>query len=106
MSHTGMPYASGQWTVKSGKNDEFVTQWTEFLTWSTTTFGEFADAVLLHDADDSQHYLSVGRWNSKEKMDAWRSDAGFQERIGKCIALCDEFKPFEYTVAAHVQGKA
>ena len=106
MSHTGAPYASGQWTVKSGKHDEFVAQWTEFLEWSTTTFGDFAHAILLHDSGDPQHFMSVGRWNSKEQMDAWRADPGFREQIGKCIALCDDFKSFDYTVAAHVEGKS
>jgi heme-degrading monooxygenase HmoA len=105
MGQQGTPYASGQWTVKSGRNDEFVAQWTEFVTWSLNTFGEFAHALLLHDATDPQHYMSVGRWNSKEQMDAWRADPGFQENIGKCVALCDNFQPFEYTVAAHVEGK-
>lgn len=104
MSHVGAPYASGQWTVKSGKNDDFVKAWTDFVTWSTSTFDGFKDAVLLNDAGNPQHFLSVGQWDAKEGMDAWRADPGFQEHISNCVALCDDFKPFEFSVAAHVTG--
>jgi len=58
----GQEYASGNWTVKAGNEDEFVARWIAFLSESTKTAEGFGTARLLRDSDDPRHFLSFSEW--------------------------------------------
>jgi len=97
----GTAYASGDWRVKKGKESEFEARWVEFLDYTRTHSG-FGSALLLHDQDEPQHYLSESDWDSNEQINAWRTSAGFEPRFKACVALCDEFVGRGYEETASV----
>jgi heme-degrading monooxygenase HmoA len=99
MAKVGATYSSGYWTVKDGKEKAFVAAWLEFVEHAKATHPEFAP-VLLKDDEDPKHFVSFGEWPSKDALTAWRSEPEFKSRIGKCIALCDDFKPHDSTLVA------
>jgi heme-degrading monooxygenase HmoA len=52
-------WASGQWQVRKGKEDEFVQRWTAWLTWTSENIPGFRSARLLRSDEDPLQYVSV-----------------------------------------------
>lgn len=95
-------FASGNWCVSSGREEEFITRWLEFLEWTRKTVPGLRSARLIRDAEDHRHFISFADWDSAEALGRWRSLPGFAERLAACRDLCDDFRGSNYTVAAAV----
>jgi len=87
-----MPWSSGRWVVKAGKESAFVEAWADFARWSA---GEFpgARAWLLRDRASPRSFLSVGPWPTEETMAAWRASDGFAARVTAIRELLESFEP-------------
>jgi heme-degrading monooxygenase HmoA len=81
-------WSSGLWTVKPGREDEFVARWHEFATWSADLFPE-AHAWLLRNREHPNQFPSVGPWPSDAAVASWRSNRGFAARIAVLRELLD-----------------
>jgi heme-degrading monooxygenase HmoA len=104
MPTSGQPYVSGNWMVKEGSEDEFILRWTEFTGWSQANMAGAQGFTLLRQVDDPRHFVSFGSWQTREQVDAWRSNEGFQQRLARCRELCDDFAGTDFTVASAVQA--
>ncbi len=93
-------FASGNWVVRAGCEDEFVARWTEFLQWTRAAAPGLHSVHLIRDLEDSRHFVSVASWDSADAMQRWRSVPEFAERLAACRALCDDFRGSSYTLAA------
>jgi heme-degrading monooxygenase HmoA len=102
MIATDTVYASGTWIVTTGREEEFVRRWTEFLQWTRSTFGELGTAQLIRDEETPGHFVSFATWKSIPALLDWRSRPEFAERLGACRALCDDFRGSMYRLAAMV----
>jgi heme-degrading monooxygenase HmoA len=100
MAKIGQPYTSGTWLVKEGKEEEFVARWTEFTEWSLGNAPGAESFVLLRDATDPRRFISFGAWEDAGTVAAWRERPAFQERLGACRALCDDFRGTDHTLSA------
>jgi heme-degrading monooxygenase HmoA len=98
----GEHYASGNWTVKAGSEDEFVARWRAFLSDSTKTAEGFGTARLLRDSDDRRHFLSFSEWADAGARDAWKSSPEFAKGLAACRELCDDFVGADYSQVASV----
>jgi len=96
------PYASGNWIVTVGREQEFVKRWTEFLEWTRSAFTELQSAHLIQDLDDSRHFVSFSSWDTAEAVKQWRSRQEFAVKLGACRPLCDEFRASDFALAAAV----
>jgi heme-degrading monooxygenase HmoA len=85
-------YTAGMWTVKPGKEGQFIQAWQELATGSAQEFPG-ASAVLLRDRDRPNVFLSCGPWESLEQVQAWRASAVFQQSLAKIRPLLDAFEP-------------
>jgi heme-degrading monooxygenase HmoA len=95
-------FASGNWVVNDGRENEFVLRWTEFLKWTRESARGLRSAHLIQDADNPRHFISFASWESSEAMASWRSLPDFATKLGACRALCEDFRGSSYTVAATV----
>jgi hypothetical protein len=95
-------YSSGNWVVAEGNEARFVEEWTSFTEWSHASQPKSGPFVLIRDIQDPRHFLSFAPWADSETVQAWRSDPGFGERLGRCRALCDDFRAGDYELAAKV----
>jgi heme-degrading monooxygenase HmoA len=102
MIATDTVYASGNWVVTEGREEEFVRRWTEFLQWTRASFAELGSAHLIRDEETPGHFVSFATWKSVEALRVWRSRPEFAERMGACRALCDDFRGSSFSVAAVV----
>jgi heme-degrading monooxygenase HmoA len=99
MPETGKPYTSGEWRVKDGEQDPFVEEWKKFIEWARS-FDGAKSFFLWQDTNDPQRFVSYGEWQDKDAVDAWRSDPGFRESLGRVAAHCEDFKPHDSTLVA------
>jgi heme-degrading monooxygenase HmoA len=93
--------ASGDWLVKSGREDEFVDRWREWLSTSSSGIAGFGSARLLRSSDDPRRFTSISEWNDAGSRDAWKQSAGFAEGFSACKALCDDFRGGDFTEVVH-----
>src|SRR5205809_7469183 len=102
MGKIGQPYTSGNWIVREGNEDEFVSRWTEFTGWSLANAPGAETFILIRDAADPRHFLSFGAWGDAAQVAAWRDRPEFQQRLAACRELCEDFKPTDSILAAAV----
>jgi heme-degrading monooxygenase HmoA len=95
-------WASGNWTVTEGKEDEFVAAWKDWLEWSRQNVDGFVSATLVRDVANPRHFVSFSPWTDAASRDAWKASAGFAEKMGAARALCDDFYGSDYSLAADV----
>ena len=86
------PFASGDWKVSAGKEDEFIDRWREFLQWTRKTQPALISASLLRDADDPRHFLSFAQWSDEDARAAWKNGSDFSKYFSACRALCDDMQ--------------
>ena len=82
---SGDQYASGNWHVQAGSEDEFIARWQAFITESAQTTPGFGSARLLRDADDPRHFLSFSDWADATSREAWKASPEF-ERVSRRAA--------------------
>lgn len=103
MVSVSQTFASGNWVVTSGREDEFISRWTEFLQWTKVSAPGFIRATLIrHTGDDPRHFVSFAEWDNVESRGKWRSIPGYADRFSACKALTDEFHGGDYTVAVSI----
>ena len=100
MTKIGQPYSSGNWLVKEGSEEAFVSRWTAFVEWSLKNAPGLESGILIQDSDNPRRFLSLGAWDTAEAMQAWRQMPEFQELFEACRELCDEVQVRSYTLAS------
>jgi heme-degrading monooxygenase HmoA len=95
-------YTSGTWTVLAGREEEFVTAWSDLAEWTSTAIPGSSWATLLQDREKPNVFLSFGPWETAEAIAAWRASSGFQERVGRIRALLEDFEPGVFDCRAHI----
>ena len=91
-------YTVGIWTVKAGREEEFVAAWRAM---GEATLADFpaAQGRLLRDLDNPRRFVSFGPW---ESLETWRASAPFQEGVARIRELLDAFEPGTYELSTEV----
>jgi heme-degrading monooxygenase HmoA len=87
------PYTSGTWTVKPGREEEFIAAWQELADWTWREIPGTGWAKLLRDRESPNRFVSFGPWESLEAIESWRGHDGFGERVGPLRELLEAFEP-------------
>jgi heme-degrading monooxygenase HmoA len=93
-------YASGNWNVKEGSEDEFITRWKEFLGWTRQTQPALFSANLIRDGQNPRHFLSFAEWGDADARSRWRQSPEFARKFDACRELCDDVYASDYEVTA------
>lgn len=96
-------YASGNWHVKEGSEDEFLTRWRAFLEWTRGNAAGFQHGFLLRGKSDAGHFVSYSTWNDLASQQQWRTLPEFEQKLGACTALCDDFQNDAYDRVMTIQ---
>jgi heme-degrading monooxygenase HmoA len=94
-------YTVGIWTVKPGREHEFVRLWSSL---GTRTLEDHPGSVgtLLRDRRDPRRFVSFGPWDSLEEVEEWRGSAAFQETVGELGELLEHFEPGTFDLVLRV----
>jgi heme-degrading monooxygenase HmoA len=88
--------------VKDGEEDDFVSAWSDFVSWASTWAGS-GTFRLVRDVDDPKRFMSFAPWESFEAQATWKANPEFRERIGRVKSHTSEFTPsvFELVTAVN-----
>lgn len=86
-------WTHGVWTVKDGREEEFVAAWTEMARRGLAELNVVAPPTLLRDRDRPNVFISFGPWPSIDEVDRFRSSAAFRESVGLMRELLESFEP-------------
>ena len=101
MEESKQLYTLGFWSVKRGKEGEFITAWESFARWTMQNqSGTVGDAQLLQDIADQQRFISFGAWEGMERVQEWRQRPEFKEFFIKAKELCEDIQPRTLKVVA------
>ena len=95
-------YTAGIWTVRQGKEADFITVWEQFARWTAEHQPGAAQAYILQDIAHPQRFLTFGPWQSIEEIEAWRSTDEFRAFVGRAHELCEHFQPGTFRVISRV----
>src|SRR5262245_36076834 len=96
-------FASGDWVVADGKQDEFLQRWTEFLEWTRAEAPGLIEAHLLRDTQDPRHFVSFSGWPDEASRPQWRTHDGFQSHLDAARNLCASFSNSDFELATEVK---
>jgi heme-degrading monooxygenase HmoA len=96
-------YTHHVWVVRSGREEEFVARWKDLAEWTAGNVRGAGTARLLQDMEHPGRFISVAPWESREALAAWRSQLGYQERLGRLRELLETFTPSTLAVRAQVE---
>jgi len=86
------PYTHTSWTVKKGREAEFIERWSEWAEWSHRE-GLAERAILLRDVDNPEEFVSFGPWVSMQAVRNWRALSGYQDRVARLREVVEHFAP-------------
>lgn len=95
-------YTNGAWLVKSGEEDAFVEEWTNFVNWGKTMAGS-GTFRLVRDVDQPERYMSFADWENFDVQKAWKSMPEFPERIGRVRSHCTDFQPSVWELVTRIE---
>lgn len=93
-------YTLGEWHVREDRQQEFILAWKELGELFSSLPDPPGKGILIRSDSDSTLFYSFGPWNSREAVDAMRSDPRAQESLRKLIDLCMEASPGSFHVVA------
>lgn len=100
MPETGQLYTLATWTVKAGKEAEFIVAWQAFADWTTGNMPGAGAGQLLQNQADTRRFVSFGPWQEQSQIDYWREQAEFQSFAATARDLCQQFEPRNMIVVA------
>jgi quinol monooxygenase YgiN len=90
--------------VKQGQGLAFVNEWKSFARWSMETQPGALRVELLEDEKDRLHFITIGEWEDREDVNAWRQTPEFKAFIKKIGGLCERFEVMNLKVAAKIES--
>jgi heme-degrading monooxygenase HmoA len=85
-------YATETWSVKQGKEEEFLKIWTDLANWTKANEMCSISVVLLQDLEQKNLFISIGPWRTSECVRAWRQQPEFKAALVKLKEVCDGIK--------------
>jgi hypothetical protein len=68
----GRVWTQGEWTVKPGREDDFVRHWNEMAGEALAALDPAGPAYLLRDRERQNVFFSFGPWTSTEEVGRFR----------------------------------
>ena len=83
-------WTHGVWTVKAGREDEFVSTWRELVPIGAEIGS--GTPVLLRDREQPNVFRSFGPWTNLDEIDRFR--AAIRPHLGAMDDLLEDFETF------------
>ena len=103
MIEEGVVFAFGYWTVKPGKEEQFLEKWQNFANWTLNHFRDARWTYMVRDQEKSNEFVSFGPWNSPESIAAWRQSPKFITAVAELEELCDMVQPVTMREVTHIK---
>jgi quinol monooxygenase YgiN len=85
-------WTHGTWTVKPGREEEFVAAWRTMARRGVAEMDAAGPPTLLRDRDDPTVFLTFGPWPSIDAVDAFRASELYRGSAAAMDELLDSFE--------------
>ncbi len=85
-------WTHGVWSVKPGKEDEFIRGWREMAQIAMREIDVVTRPTFLRDRDRPNVFVSFGPWRSIEDIERFRSSPSFLGRVAAMDELIEGFE--------------
>ena len=85
-------WTHGVWTVKPGREDEFVAAWRAMARSAVAELDPPGEPHLLRDRERPNVFRSFGSWADADTIERFRAEIG--SRVGKMDGLLESFETF------------
>jgi heme-degrading monooxygenase HmoA len=96
-------YTLGIWLVHPGRENDFVQAWRDLARKTQEDFPH-GKAVLMHDHDVRNRFISTGPWESLEQAEAWRASEMFKQSMEGMREMLEHFEARTLDEAASAGG--
>jgi heme-degrading monooxygenase HmoA len=86
----------GRWTVKPGKEAEFVDAWSALAREGSAELGPPEPPTLLRDREQPNVFVSFGPWASDADVARFRSSSAFRTAQERMRDLLASFEPMTF----------
>lgn len=94
-------YTLAIWLVKAGRENDFVQAWRDMARRTQEDYPG-TTAVLMHDRDVPNRFISTGPWDSLEQIEQWRASAAFTQGLDAMHEMVEHFEPHTLDEAATI----
>ncbi|KUM38178.1 antibiotic biosynthesis monooxygenase [Arthrobacter sp. EPSL27] len=94
-------YTLGIWLVHPGRENDFVQAWRDLARKTQEDFPH-TQAVLMHDRDVRNRFISTGPWESLEQVEQWRASETYRHGLEVMKEMLEHFEPHTLDEAADV----
>jgi heme-degrading monooxygenase HmoA len=102
----GKYYSIGAWTIKPGRENEFVSTWNDFAQWTTELTAGESMGTLVQDVEEPRLFYCFWPFETEEGIKKWRSEPKFREFMMRMRAFCESWRPSIARVVGTVGGEA
>ena len=85
-------WTHGTWTVKAGREDDFVEAWREMAREVAAHLEVRTTPLLLRDRDRPNVFISFGPWESLDAVTRFRASEPFRRHVTAMGALLEDFE--------------
>ena len=103
MIREGVVFACWYFTVKAGREEQFLEKWQQFAQWTLNHAKGARWIYIVRDGEDPQQFVSFGPWESPEAVDAWWQSSKSRAVIAELEVLCDKIEQSTMTEVNHVK---
>jgi heme-degrading monooxygenase HmoA len=79
--------------IKPGREEEFVSTWRDFATWTADIRSGALAGTLVQDTDEPRRFFCFWPFESEEGIRQWRSEPKFREFMMRMRAYCESYQP-------------
>jgi heme-degrading monooxygenase HmoA len=97
-------FSLGIFQIKPGKEAEFIEVFQNFAKWVFSRNLGAIDVHLLQDVQQPGRFITVGPWESFQKIDEWRKLSEFKEFFSKVKELSLDVTPLTMKQIFHLKG--
>jgi hypothetical protein len=95
-------YSHTHWTVKPGKERQFLTAWLAFSEICRTLPHPPIWGTLIQNHDEPTRFHSFGPWQRAEHYQEMRNNAQAKAAFQRAMDLCSEASPGTYELVGHI----
>ena len=86
-------YTLGIWMLRSGRENEFINEWSRFAKSTSKNTEGNGKAYLLQDEKNPSRFISFGPWQNMDAIKKWRDSEEFKNFVAIVKDLCIDFQP-------------
>ncbi len=92
------------WTIKVGREEEFVAAWLDFAAWTADIKVGALGGTLVQDSEDPRRFICFWPFDSEEGIRRWRDEPKFRSFMMRMRAFCESCQPSTGRTVGHVAG--